>query len=121
MRTDISFRVAALPHADNFVLHIMLCLAEKERQDIADRTKAALAAVKQRGVKLGSPTTPAILRDRSSAFAASLRDIVTPMLGQSSRAIAAELNARGVKTPTGGAWQSATVIRLINRLREEAA
>jgi DNA invertase Pin-like site-specific DNA recombinase len=111
-----SFRVAEHPNADNFMLHILLCFAEKERQDTSDRTKAALAAAKVRGQVLGSPTTAAILKDRSTAFAEGLRDIVTPMQGRSSRVIAAALNAQGIKTPTGGNWSSVTALRLINRL-----
>jgi DNA invertase Pin-like site-specific DNA recombinase len=113
------FRVADQPSANNFMLHILLCFAEKERQDISDRTVAALSAAKGRGTKLGSPTTPGILKDRSAAFAANLKAIVEPMLGQSSRTIAAALNDRGIATATGGTWSSATVRRLINRLNPE--
>ena len=39
--------------ADPFMLHLFAALAEKERAMISQRTKAALAALKARGVKLG--------------------------------------------------------------------
>lgn len=120
-RGDISFKIADMPHADNFQLNIMLAVAQLEAEMISNRTKAALQAAKERGTKLGSPTTPAILRNRSTAFAEGLRAIVEPMRGQSSRAIAAALNERGVKTPKGGSWSSVTTLRLINRLEITAS
>src|SRR5258705_800414 len=40
---------------DPFILHLFAALAEKERSMISARTKAALAAAKARGVKLGGP------------------------------------------------------------------
>jgi DNA invertase Pin-like site-specific DNA recombinase len=85
---------------------------------ISQRTTDALAAAKQRGVRLGSPTTPAILSARSDAFAEGLRPIVGPMIaGNSLRAIAGCLNAAGHKTANGGAWSAMTVSRLVERLK----
>ena len=49
----VQFRVANLPQADNFQLHIYAALAEQERAFISQRTKAALAVAKSNGVKLG--------------------------------------------------------------------
>jgi DNA invertase Pin-like site-specific DNA recombinase len=117
MQAKVAFRIADMPNADNFQIHIMLALAEKEREMISTRTKLALAAARERGTKLGSPTSPALLRDRSDAFAEGLRDIVTPVINLSSRRIASFLNDQGVKTQTGGAWQSRTVLRLVERLQ----
>jgi len=74
------------------------------------------AAAKERGVKLGGPNGCAVQKNRAQAFAESLRPVLAEIDHLSSRAIAAELNARGIKTATGGAWQSETVLRLINRL-----
>lgn len=121
MAKKVAFRVAAMPHADNFQLHLFLALAEQEREVISARTKAALAAAKQRGQRLGSPTSPALLAARSVAFAEGLRAIVAPVAHLSSRAIASHLNAAGVKTATGGEWLSATVLRLLDRLNLQVA
>ena len=57
--------------------------------------------------------------DQAQAFAATLREIIEPIMCQSSRQIAAHLNARGVTTSTGSQWKSANVIPLINRLTGE--
>ena len=52
-REGWTFKVAAMPMADAFQLHIYAALAEQERLFISQRTKAGLAAAKERGVKLG--------------------------------------------------------------------
>src|ERR1700754_3190041 len=56
MAQRVPFIVAELGRdADPFMLHLYAALAEKERRLIADRTKAALAAKKASGAKLGNP------------------------------------------------------------------
>ena len=91
------------PDADPFMLHLYAALAEKERMLISARTKAALAAAKARGVKLGTPrrdTFPAEARDRGSrkggastkakaiGFAKDLRPILDEFAGLSANAAA---------------------------------
>jgi len=57
MAQRLPFIVAELGRdADPFMLHLYEALAEKERRLISERTKAALAAKKQRGEALGNPT-----------------------------------------------------------------
>jgi hypothetical protein len=67
-----------------------------------------------------SASTANDLKPRLSSFASRLRAIA-PLLhglaGQSARAIAAELNARQVPTPTGAPWSAKTVIQVRGRLK----
>lgn len=115
----VKFRLADNPNADNFMIHILLAVAEKERLMISIRTQQALAAAKARGVVLGNAKQTAANIAGARAFAETLREVVTPLLHLSSRKIAARLNERGIKTVAGTSWQSAQVIRLIARLTEE--
>src|SRR5436189_765832 len=56
MAQRVPFIVAELGRdADPFMLHLYAALAEKERRLISERTRAALAAKKAQGAKLGNP------------------------------------------------------------------
>jgi len=65
------------------------------------------------------PSKPKPNRNDADAFAESLRPIVAPFIHLSSRRIAKVLNDRGIKSPTGKAWQSVAVLRLVERLKGE--
>src|SRR3569623_739859 len=57
MARRVPFIVADLGRdADPFMLHLYAALAEKERRLISERTKAALAAKKAGGARLGNPS-----------------------------------------------------------------
>ncbi len=115
--------------ADPFMLHLYAALAQKERQLISDRTKAALAAAKARGTALGGwkggPVVDGRLgveanRAKASAFAADVGPLVGEMSarGLSLRQIAAELTRQGVQTARGGQWTAAAVRAVLLRVRE---
>ena len=64
MEAGIDFVAVDNPHANKLMVHMLAAFAEHERDMISQRTKAALAAAKARGVKLGqarrrpSPSEP---------------------------------------------------------------
>ena len=113
-----------------FLITQMAAVAELEAGLTSQRTRAALAVAKARGVRLGNPSpTPAtaamaaaarqarsrLAADRAADVLAVLRQVQAE--GASSlRTIAAELHARGVLTPAGKAhWSPAQVQRLLGR------
>src|SRR6516162_8512643 len=53
--SGVDFVACDNPHATRLTIQVLAAVAEHEREAIAERTKAALAAVKARGVKLGGP------------------------------------------------------------------
>jgi DNA invertase Pin-like site-specific DNA recombinase len=122
----LSFRVASMPQADKFQLHIYAALAEQEREFISLRTKAALAEAKSRGVKLGGLRDATMRRNEvvkanADSRAKKLEAIVLPLKQSdaSLRDIATALNGAGIGTPRGGKWHPTSVARLIDRLPAE--
>ncbi|WP_435660956.1 recombinase family protein [Leisingera caerulea] len=121
-------RVAAMPHADKFQLHIYAALAEQERDFISLRTKQALAAAKARGVQLGGLRDKTMKRNEAAKEAADaaadrVASIVLPMResGASYQKIADALNAAGVPTPRGKKWAAMSVKNAADRLSARAA
>lgn len=119
----VNLRVASMPHADKFQLHIYAALAEQEREFISIRTKAALKEAKARGVKLGGMRDKtmkrnAVMQEKAQERAQKVSGIIQPLreTGNSLREIAAELNKAGVSTARGGEWQASQVKRTIERL-----
>ena len=112
------------PHATRLTLHILAAVAEHEREMISVRTKAALAAAKARGKALGRHGAEILApayKAAAQARAEELRPILTEIAGRSTRAIAAELTARGIPTPRGGRWQAQSVANVLRHLAATAA
>jgi len=128
MAHKVPFIVAELgTDADPFMLHLFAALAEKERALISARTKAALAAKRQRGEPVGDirhlgPEGQQIGRDiqaaRADQFAANVLPIIEDLRAAgvtTLKGIAAALNTRGVQTARGGRWEPTTVKRILAR------
>ena len=111
----------------------MALVAQQEREAISRRTKEALAVARSRGVRLGNPNGAAALRragkggaplraaiarnaERHARDLAPVVDDIRAVGATSLRAIAAELNARGMLTRRGGRWHVSTVLNLLDRL-----
>lgn len=125
MAQRVPFIVAELGRdADPFMLHLYAALAEKERRLISERTKAALAAKKASGVKLGNPTNAAqacakgrqVQVDAAKEFAGSLLPVVHALRTSgitTLRAVSAALNQRGIRSARGGRWHPSSVANLL--------
>jgi len=118
MERRVRFLVAAMPNADPLMLHVYAAFAEDERRRIAERTKAALAAAKARGKKLGSPDIGTRNKAKAETRAKALRATVEPwaIKGVSASEIARRLNAAKTPTPQGKRWHPISVTRLLQRL-----
>lgn len=129
-KSRVDFAVCDLPSCDSFTINIYGALAQREREMIASRTKAGLAAAKARGVKLGtnnlkpemvheaSAKGVVTIKQNASDFASKVRPVIEAMQGQgmSLRAIAGELESLGVKTARGGKWTPTAVKNVLGRI-----
>ncbi len=131
--SGVRFVAVDLPEANDLTVGIMALVAQQEREATSRRTKEALAVAKGRGVKLGNPNGAAALR-RAAEGGVALRAVIaanadlhardlSPVVediraggATSLRAIAAELNGRGMLTRRGGRWHVSTVMNLLDGL-----
>lgn len=119
----LSLRVAQMPYADKFQLHIYAALAEQERDFISKRTKAALQEAKAKGVKLGGYRKGAEARykaisDMADTNAQRVINTVQPLReqGMTLQQIADRLTELGVRTAQGSErWHPITVKRVLDR------
>ena len=123
MESGVEFVAADNPHANKLTIHILAAVAQNEREMIAARTKAALAAAKARGVRLGShgadklaPANRRQAQDSARELAPIVADLLVRKL--SAHAMARELNSSGIKARRGGKWHAMTVLRVVRRLSE---
>lgn len=134
MDSKVAFVACDNPHANRLTLHILAAVAEAEAKAISDRTKAALAAYKARGGKLGAElpqcrnlTAEARAKGIRMAGDASRKaateaysDLIPTVQGMkaeglSLRAMAERLNAEGHTTRRGKPWNQVQVARVLER------
>jgi DNA invertase Pin-like site-specific DNA recombinase len=134
MEAGVEFIAADLPTVNKLTIHILAAVAEEEARMTSARTKAALAAARARGVKLGNPNLKPGTREKALAanrmaakaitakarrYAADMAPVIAAIKTEGATslgAIAAALTARGVPSPNGrGRWHPATVQRVLAR------
>jgi DNA invertase Pin-like site-specific DNA recombinase len=134
MDSTVPFVACDNPHANRLTLHILAAVAEAEAKAISDRTKAALAAYKARGGKLGGElpqcrnlTPDAIAKGRENSIkarakaavedVADLKPLMVEMRfkGHTLQAIANELNRQDLKTRRQKPWNAVQVMRVLGR------
>jgi DNA invertase Pin-like site-specific DNA recombinase len=134
MNSGCEFAAADMPSANRFMLHVMAAVAEHEAKAISDRTKAALAAYRARGGKLGGELPQcrnlsqadrrkgakrageAVAKAANEAYA----DLRPSMLewraaGLTLANIANKLNSEGHITRRGKPWNPVQVARVLER------
>ena len=137
--SGVTFVAADLPEANTMTVGVMAVVAQHEREAISTRTKAALAAAKARGKRLGGRRAGAAdiaqyqrqgVSAARSESAKRLADVADDLRrfkaeGLSLNAIARRLNEEGINTTgrqpgqggkQGGAWTATAVRRALARL-----
>jgi DNA invertase Pin-like site-specific DNA recombinase len=112
MEKGVPLVIAEMPNATDFQLHIFAALAQEERRLISERTKAALAQAKRQGKKLG--INGLVLAEENKKLAEEFAKRLLPYLeydwkDQNLSEIARRLNAKGIKTRTGGNFYPQTI------------
>lgn len=131
--SGVKFVAADMEGANSLTVGVMALVAQEEREAISKRTKAALAAAKARGVKLGNPNGTAaikragkgnqaglaVIKSKADCYALDLASVVAALQAQgigSLGKLAEALNDRGMETPRGGKWYKSSVRNLLTRL-----
>ncbi|WP_458718141.1 recombinase family protein [Pseudomonas gregormendelii] len=135
------FKVATMPQAKTFELHLFAALAQQEREFIANRTKEALAALQKRAddgdvqsVEKIARRTDAlekgrtaanrakgneVIQERVNSWQESVRDPIDLCIrkgGRTLQQVADCLNGKGITTSRGGNWTSIQVSRVMKNL-----
>jgi DNA invertase Pin-like site-specific DNA recombinase len=133
MDDGTDFRAVDVPEANRLLLHVMAAMAEHERTMISERTKAALQAARDRGVRLGGRRAGHRIEDHGHAGRRRSIEVRTASAAQRSgevhdaiirlnaegvtslKGLARALNGRSVPAPRGGTWSAGQVKRVVDR------
>ncbi|GAF73945.1 unnamed protein product, partial [marine sediment metagenome] len=127
MDSDVDIVFCDFPQANRMVISMMALVAEYEAKQISDRTKAALAELKKKGVKLGNPNKDwnkngpkqsAIARrenkEHSNNTKAKGRIHILKSTGLTYGEIAEKLNSDGYRTTNNKRFSTTGVCNIFN-------
>lgn len=124
LQSGLEFVVADMPLANRFTLHIIAAFAEYEHALMCDRVRAAHAAARAQGRRIGRgfPNKEAVKRAvakanevknaKANAFAARIADHLRELRSvgiTSARGMADALNNRDIPGLRGGRWYASTI------------
>lgn len=121
---SLSERIDTTSAAGRMVFKMLAVLAKFEREQVSERTTMAMAHKRSRGERLGqvpygyNVAADGITLEQNSAEQQAL-GLIRELkgLGMTLRAIATELNRRGVVTKSGGTtWKHTTVASILARV-----
>ena len=122
---ELDFKVAQMPYADKFQLHIYAALAEQERSFISSRTRSALKSWKERNPnkKLGAPKhhiekLAKARKEKARQDAVRVSGVILPLRkqGASLKVICDTLNGSGMTTSRGTSFHPSLVSRMLSNL-----
>ncbi len=124
MEAGVDFKAVDNPFAGKLIVHIMAAFAEHERDQISERTTAALAAAKLRGVVLGSygrTVLAKLNKQKARQFALKMKPIIQKLRGMgitTIRGLTCELNRLQVPTfrNSGNRWHLSTVHNILRQI-----
>ena len=126
-KAGVEFVAADMPSATRLTVGIMAMVAEEEARMISARTKAALAAKRAQGHKLGgyregAPKVNAAMgreaqRRKADSFASSVLPTIREIQaeGASLREVARRLTHQGIRTARGAAWTAQAIKNVLAR------
>ena len=134
-KAGVDFVAVDNPNANKLTIGILALVAQDEAERTSARTKAALAAAKARGTKLGGHRgySPNDMDRSKAAQAKAMKAVedaqrVKPTIDvlalegvTSLGGIARALNDQGITTAQGKLWQATTVKRVLDKLAEATA
>ena len=120
---SISEKLDTSTAAGRFVLTILAALAQMEREQVSERTTAALEHIRALGKKTGGdvPFGYRLARDGRTLVEHKREQKTVALIleltgeGLSMRKVAAELNRRGIKTKKGKQWHNVQVASVLKR------